>query len=389
MTPSPTVPSPRAPRVRPTATLAATLLPLALLLASTGCRTPQPSAVATAPDWIVLVKSARVPPWSPWITQFAHHTWLDVKRGSEEQWWRAEVQGRDVGVVFAPIAAASARKELWIDRRAVRLLATIDGEPAHRIAQRLESLCAELDARYAADYLKWPGPNSNTFVADLARELPDLAFVFDGNAVGKDWPGWIDAGLTPSKSGLHLDTPLLGAAVALREGVELHLLGFTAAVRLFPPSLALPFLPELPFGLWNERWCRVPPIPADAPLVVRRPADDAADVERTIERTLELPADGTPLEVVVVDETSGSWAELRLSITPPQPPRRHGTLRCEATLHFEEYDNDDGFEGGVDPGLEVHHQLSLASTRILLRGVEGTAGAPPSVQLQLIAQPTR
>ena len=366
------------PRLPPS--LPVVLLPLALLLACAGCRSPQPSTVATEPDWIVLVKSARVPPWSPWFTQFAHHAWLDVKRGSEEQWWRAEVQGRDIGVVFAPIAAASARKDLWLDRRAVRLLATIDGEPARRIAERLEPLCAELDARYAADYRKWPGPNSNTFVADLARELPDLAFVFDGNAVGKDWPGWIDAGLTPSKSGLHLDTPLLGAAVALREGVELHLLGFTAAVRLFPPSLALPDLPELPMGLWNEQWCRIPPLPADAPHVVARPADDTA----VIEQTVELPADGTPLEVVVVDEASGNWAQLRLSLAPPQPPRLHGWLRCDAKLRFKEYDSDSLYEGGVDPGLEVHHELQLAETRVLLRGSDATAGAAPSVRLRLL-----
>jgi hypothetical protein len=63
--------------------------------------------------------------------------------------------------------------------------------------------------------------------------------------------------------------PLLGAAIGLEEGVELHFLGLTAAVRLFPPSLALPFLPSLPQGLateWRED-DRLRPIapPATAP----------------------------------------------------------------------------------------------------------------------------
>ncbi len=347
-------------------------LRLALITCATlaACAAPPPSAVATAPDWIVLVKSARVPPWSPWITLFAHHTWIDVKRGDEAQWWRAEVRGLDVGVVYEPITAAQARKDLWLDRRAVRLLATLEGEPARRIAERLEPLCNELDARYAADYQKWPGPNSNTFVADLARELPDLAFVFDGNAVGKDWPGWFDAGVTSSKSGLHLDTPVAGAALGVREGVELHLLGLTLGVRLFPPSLALPFLPELPAGLWNERWCRVPPAPADAANRLELPEGDDA----VTEATFALDRDGRG-EVVLVDAESGQWAALSIVLDAPGHAPPYGAFAVSERCHFVAFDRDSSNSGLLDPAAPIHSRVDFDRCAAQLRFAIDDAGA--------------
>ncbi|MBL8839898.1 MAG: DUF3750 domain-containing protein [Planctomycetes bacterium] len=257
---------PERPRRRATAGLAATVL-----LVAQGCAAPRPSQLPSDEPYLVVVKSARLTERFPWITRFAHHAWIDVKRGDEASWQRIEVRGRGRGVVVRDIAAEDARNDRWFGGRPVHQLEVIDGDAARRIAEQIGPLAAAQDARYEEDYLLWPGPNSNTFIAELADELPDLAFVLDGNAVGKDWPGWIDGGLTTSKTGLHLDLPLVGAAVGARDGIELHLLGFTAALRFWPPCVVVPFLPRLPQGLFAE-WG-----PADADESPAAPSSSSPD----------------------------------------------------------------------------------------------------------------
>ena len=42
-----------------------------------------------------------------------------------------------------------------------------------------------------------------------------------------------------------LDANYLGLGLGLREGVELHLLGLTAGVSLWPPALKLPLVPRM------------------------------------------------------------------------------------------------------------------------------------------------
>ena len=41
---------------------------------------------------------------------------------------------------------------------------------------------------YPHEYRAWPGPNSNTFTAFIAREVPELGLSLPANAVGKDFP---------------------------------------------------------------------------------------------------------------------------------------------------------------------------------------------------------
>ncbi len=223
-----------------------TLLLSPLLLGSLpGCRVARPSDLDRESDWIVAVKTCRLPRSMPWYTQRAEHTWIDVKRGDEESWQRFEVLGRLFGPRRQPIASGDAREDRrW--RRDVELLAAFRDERARAIAERLEAASTELVYQYRAGYDAWPGPNSNTFVMQLVRRVDGLSAPLHHNAVGKDYPGWIDAGWTTSKTGVRIDTVPLGLAIGLREGLELHLLQLTFGVSLWPPRIKLPFLPALP-----------------------------------------------------------------------------------------------------------------------------------------------
>ncbi len=57
------------------------------------------------------------------------------------------------------------------------------------------------DYRYSevGDYRLWPGPNSNSFIAAILREVPGMNATMPPNAIGRDFRpgpyfGWTDSG---------------------------------------------------------------------------------------------------------------------------------------------------------------------------------------------------
>jgi hypothetical protein len=201
---------------------------------------------------------------------------------------------------------------------------------------RLAAQTAKSNPRYAnGGYEAWPGPNSNTFVRELTQEIPELAFAFDHNAVGKDYT-WFDAGLAPSRTGVHLDTWPLGATLAAKEGIELHLLQLTFGLRFWPPRLELPFLPAIP-------WERAPDEPA-APHLAPKEGEmltiypleepDAAGSGR-FEITSQFPALKLGQTVVVMASTGESWLRLKLLDTPPLAGEPSTTYRVSAVVSWK------------------------------------------------------
>src|SRR5690606_20136220 len=91
-------------------------------------------------------------------------------------------------------------------------------------------------------YRVWPGPNSNTFIAHIAREVPELRVDLPPTAIGKDFLGPTTfLAPTPSGTGWQVSLyGLLGAAVALEEGVEFNLLGLSVGVDVNDLALRLP-----------------------------------------------------------------------------------------------------------------------------------------------------
>jgi hypothetical protein len=354
---------------------------VALLAAAAlaSCASPRPSELPHDEPWLVVVKSARLPEQMPWITRFAHHTWLDVKRGSEAAWWRAEVSNSWAGVEFLAIDSETARRDSRWNRRGLRVLAVQKGDEARAIADQLPAACAALDAKYAEGYRTWPGPNSNTFMTDLAGVIPQLRFVFDGNAVGKDWPDWFAAGATTSGTGLHLETPLVGAAVGVREGVELHLLSLTAAIRLFPPALALPFLPEIPGGWCDESLDVMPPAPTHIKRRLELPATVDADTGEHAATEVEATWELDRFSVMqLVDGASGGWVNLMWWIDPTKGGVDHGAddtddgdhvafAASRAFIHEPEGEREESFLTGIrldhETGFELPFGRALARVR--------------------------
>src|SRR5689334_116371 len=77
---------------------------------------------------------------------------------------------------------------------------------------------------YPHEYRAWPGPNSSTFTAYIAREVPALGLNLPSNAVGEDFllgSGLFVSGLSGSGFQISLYS-LAGLLLAMDEGFEMN-----------------------------------------------------------------------------------------------------------------------------------------------------------------------
>ena len=129
-----------------------------------------------------------------------------------------------------------ARQHLLLDRRGAGIDAMIE-----RVRDAVASY------PYPNTYRPWPGPNSNTFLAHIARQVPELAMHLPSNAVGKDFlPDGGVLAAAPSGSGFQVSLyGVVGIMLAAREGLEVNLLGLSFGVDPARPALKLPALGRL------------------------------------------------------------------------------------------------------------------------------------------------
>jgi len=189
------------------------------------------------PEAIVQAWAARA--WG-WRGIFGVHTWIAVKPAGAPAWQRLEVIGWRLYRGGSAVSITSGVPDAyWYGNRPL-LLAELRGAAAADAIPRL--LDAARRYPYADRYRVWPGPNSNTFVAQLARAVPELRLALPATAIGKDYPvdgRWLAP--APSGTGWQLTLGgLAGLTLAVEEGLEIDLLGLTAGIDPGGPALKLP-----------------------------------------------------------------------------------------------------------------------------------------------------
>jgi hypothetical protein len=189
---------------------------------------------AAKPEALVYVYAART---GRWKGIFAHHSWIVVKEKNAARYTRYDKVGwgRPVRTDGWPPDGR------WFSN-APELVVAIEGEAAERLVPRVREAVKSYPHGEWGGYRAWPGPNSNTFVAHVMREVPELGAALPPTAVGKDWhPTGQILGWTPSRTGIELSFGgLIGFAVGWVEGVEVNFLGLVAGVDLRRPALKLP-----------------------------------------------------------------------------------------------------------------------------------------------------
>jgi hypothetical protein len=177
---------------------------------------------ATTPEPVVQVYGARTLGVKG---IFGVHTWVAVKPANAMSWTVYEIIGwrlrwSDSALVVrqrqpdAPWFGAEV--ELYADKR----------------GQGVEELIARIDKAahaypYANTYTLWPGPNSNTFTAWIARAVPELRVDLPPTAIGKDYIGATKfVSTAPSGTGFQFTVAgLFGVVASPVDGFELNLLG--------------------------------------------------------------------------------------------------------------------------------------------------------------------
>ena len=177
----------RTPSIRVSTLLASLLL--------AGCssgdwRTASRESAGIAPDPAVTPEAVLqvygAPTWG-WRGWFALHTWIAMKPAGASHYavyevigWRAR-RGLPVLRIEEDIPDRywfGERPDLLLDKRG-------DG---------VDELIAAVDAAaraypWAHTYRSFPGPNSNTFPAWIARQVPELGLELPFKAIGSGWNG--------------------------------------------------------------------------------------------------------------------------------------------------------------------------------------------------------
>lgn len=146
----------------------------------------EPAGIAPDPlltrDAVVQVYAAPTWGWRGW---FAVHTWIAAKRESEPFYTVYEVIGwrerRGLPVVRIE---RDFPDRFWFGEKP-RLLVEHRGDEVNAMIEAIES--AARSYPWPREYRAFPGPNSNTFTAWIAAEVPALGLKLPFTAIGSGY----------------------------------------------------------------------------------------------------------------------------------------------------------------------------------------------------------
>jgi len=196
-------------------------------------------APSVSPEAMITVYAARS---GRWKGIFADHHWIVVKPKGAASYTRYEVVGWGTPVrrnAYAPDGR-------WYGNAPVEVF-SLHGARAEALIPRVAAAVESYPWTQAGSYRVWPGPNSNTFVAHVLRQVPELGATMTPTGVGKDYlgPGFRIA-RTPSGTGWQASLwGILGAGLSRSEGLELYFLGSTIGISPFDLAISLPAVGRL------------------------------------------------------------------------------------------------------------------------------------------------
>jgi hypothetical protein len=203
----------------------------------------EPAGIAPDPaitqEAVVQVYAARA---YSWRGTFGVHTWIAVKPTAAPAYTVYEVIGwrayYDEPVVAITERAPDAR---WFGNLP-EVLTDLRGKGVDEVIKRIDA--AARSYPYLNSYTVWPGPNSNTFTAFVARKIPELKLDLPPTAIGKDYlPNGHIVGKSPSGTGFQFSLfGLVGVLAGIEEGVELNILGLTFGLDPLDFALKLPLV---------------------------------------------------------------------------------------------------------------------------------------------------
>ncbi len=165
------------------------------------------------------------------------HSWIVLKKPGADHYDRYDVVGWGRPVrknAFLPDGR-------WYSNPP-EVIFSANGQTAADLIPRIESAIANYRWQNIGDYTIWPGPNSNTFVANVIRTVPGIDIRLPATAVGKDYsPAGELLDFDPARKTLRLSLfGFAGIDLRLKTGFEINLLGLVAGVDWAGPAVKLP-----------------------------------------------------------------------------------------------------------------------------------------------------
>lgn len=169
-------------------TLALGTATVASLMLTSWALEPEPIGEAIAPDpqthadAVIQVYGANV--WGL-RGKFAIHTWIATKAKSASTYTIYQVIGwrlRRSGTVVSVSEGDPSRP--WFGSAPI-LLHELRGDAADGLIERVRE--AARSYPFHREYSMWPGPNSNSFVAWIGLEVPELGLDLPAKAIGEAW----------------------------------------------------------------------------------------------------------------------------------------------------------------------------------------------------------
>jgi len=210
------------------------------------------------PDAVVRIFAAQTVRWRG---IFATHSWIVLRPAGAASYTRYDYTAWSETVRvngFEPDGR-------WFGH-VPEVVFAANGDAAAALIPRMQMAIRTYDSNNRGNYRAWPGPNSNTFVAAVMDEVPEIRAVLQPTAIGKDYPydgRWLR--LAPSGTGVKLTLyGYVGVTLAWVEGLEINILGAVAGLDFRHPAIKLPGLGR--FGMQG------PGEPSQPPLHIKAPA---------------------------------------------------------------------------------------------------------------------
>jgi hypothetical protein len=183
-----------------------------------------------------------------WRGIFAVHTWIATKEKNAKTYTVHHVLGwnerRGQPVV---VSAMDVPDRAWYGYPP-KIVSELRGTKAETAIVKITTAVKKYP--YKNNYVLWPGPNSNTFIAHIGRHVPELELDLPPNAIGKDYllNGNI-IGKTPSGTGVQFSVfGLFGFLASKVEGIEINFLGLVSGINPFEPAIKLPGIGKIEYN---------------------------------------------------------------------------------------------------------------------------------------------
>ena len=157
----------------------------------------------------------------------ASHSWLVLKRKNASHYDRYDVVGWG-----RPVRRNAYNADGRWYSNVPEIETVIEGAQAEKLIPQIEAAIAAYKWQNRGDYTIWPGPNSNTFVASIIRDVPGFDARTPATAVGRDYPADSDWAAVDTSGSLRLSAGgYAGLVIGIKDGLELNFLGLVAGIN--------------------------------------------------------------------------------------------------------------------------------------------------------------